>query len=291
MKKTILTATIALLAFSCNNDKTAEINSENRERDSLVAEIEQRDSSFNQLLTSFTDVERNLDSVAAHQHVIYQTTNNFRGDLKSNQKEHINSQISAINDLMDANRAKIDELNKKLKRSGRKNYQLEKVIATLNDQLAQKDAELSSLNEQLAALHTEMAQLRTSMDTLNKQNLAQSETISSKTAELHTAYYIVGGSKDLAEAKLIDKKGGLLGIGKTLKINENADNSKFTKIDYTKTNTIDVFGDHVKIVTSHPSDSYTLETDEKDKKMVRNLVINDPEKFWSMSKYLIVVKN
>lgn len=289
MKTTILLASLTMIVCSCNTKQPEE--KDTRERDSLMSEIGQRDSSISELLSSFTEVERNLDSVAAKQQVIYLDTRNQKGDLKASQKEHINSQIAAINDLMSTNRDLIDQLNKKLKSSKRKNFQLEKVIATLNDQLAQKDIELAQLNEQLNGLNAQVAQLQTSIDTLNSKNLAQSNTINDRTNELHTAYYIVGGSKELKEAKLIDKKGGLLGMGKTLELNQNADNSKFTKIDYTKTGSIEIFGDHVKIITTHPSDSYTLEKDDKDKGMVKNLIISNPDKFWSMSKYLVVVKD
>ncbi|MFL5753850.1 MAG: hypothetical protein ACJ76F_10625 [Bacteroidia bacterium] len=289
MKTLFLITPLTFFLLSCNPD-TEPVNN-NRERDSLVSLLEEKDSSINELLISFTEVERNLDSVASKQQLIYLSTANIHGELKQKQKEHINAQISAINNLMEENRQKLEDLNKKLKGSRRKNVQLEKVIATLNEQIAQKDTELSALNDRLNSLNVQVAQLQTSIDTLNIQNLSQSNTINDRTTELHTAYYIVGGSKELREAKLIDKKGGLLGMGKTLKLNENADNSKFTRIDYTKTPNIDVYGDHVKIVTTHPSDSYTLEKDEKDKNIVKNIIINNPEKFWSISKYLVVVKD
>src|SRR5207253_11489062 len=82
--------------------------------------------------------------------------------------------------------------------------------------------------------------------------------------------------------------GGLLGMGKTSKLSSNFDNSKFTKIDYTQTTVIAVNSDNVKIITSHPTDSYKMENDSKKKGVVRNLVITNPEKFWSASKYLVV---
>jgi hypothetical protein len=47
----------------------------------------------------------------------------------------------------------------------------------------------------------------------------------------------------------------------------------------------------MKIITSHPSDSYTLDKDASDKDKVTNIVITNSEKFWSTSKYLVVVKD
>ena len=42
-----------------------------------------------------------------------------------------------------------------------------------------------------------------------------------------------------------------------------------------------------KLVTSHPADSYTL---NKEKDKVVSIQITNAEKFWSASKYLVVVK-
>ncbi|MGZ4097881.1 MAG: Cbp1 family collagen-binding glycoprotein adhesin, partial [Bacteroidia bacterium] len=183
----------------------------------------------------------------------------------------------------------IAELKSKLKRSAGKNSKLEKAVASLTEQLAQKDQELASLNEKLTALNAQVEQLQTSLDTLNAKNSSQAQTIAQHTEALHTAYYIVGKSKDLAEAKVIDKKGGLLGIGKTSELNSDFDRSKFTRIDYTKMTTIPINSDKVKIITNHPSDSYTLEKDSKDKDLVKTIVITNPEKFWSVSKYLVII--
>ena len=287
MKNYMLIASAALLLSACNQGELADSN---REKDSLLSIVNERNSSINDFLTSFNEVERNLDSVAVKQHLITQNADKL-GELKADQKTRINNEIVAINNLMDQNRKKIAELNRKLKGSSTKNAALEKTIATLNDQIRQKDLELTSLNEKLNSLNVQVAQLQTSVNTLTAENAVKTQTIAEETAALHAAYYIVGNSKDLQDAKLIDRKGGLLGIGKTSRLSDNIDNSRFTRIDYTQTGTILVNGDDVKIITSHPSDSYTLDKDATDKNKVKNIMITNPEKFWSASKYLVVIKD
>ncbi len=287
MKNTMLIAAIAFSLSACNR---AEVDKAEREKDSLQSVLNERDSSLNEALSSFNDVERNLDSVAVKQHIISVNADK-PGELKSTAKERINSEIAAINDLMDKNRKKIAELNHKLKDSGTKNAQLLKTIATLNDQLTQKDEELSELNAKLQLSNVQVNQLQISVDELLQKNNDQASTIAETTTALHTAYYVIGKSKDLVTAKLIDKNGGLLGIGKTSKLSSSFDNSKFTRIDYTVMGTIPINGKNPKIVTTHPEGSFTLNRDDKDKNMVKNLVITDAEKFWSASKYLVVVKD
>ncbi|MGZ4038226.1 MAG: hypothetical protein ACXVPQ_10395, partial [Bacteroidia bacterium] len=86
--------------------------------------------------------------------------------------------------------------------------------------------------------------------------------------------------------KIIDKTGGLLGIGKTSRLNSEIDPGNFTKIDYTKVQSIPINSRKAKLVTTHPSDSYTW---NKENDQITALTITQPEKFWSASKYLVVV--
>ncbi len=286
MKKYVFIAATALVMSACNQN---ELTESNRQKDSLMSVVNERDSFINDFISSFNDVERNLDSVAVRQHIIA-VNSDKSGELKPNQKARINAEIASINSLMDQNRKKIAELNRKIKNSSSKNAQLEKMIATLNDQLAKKDIELTDLNAKLNSLNAQVATLETSVDTLTARNGAQSQTIAEETMALHTAYFVVGKSNDLQDAKIIDRKGGLLGIGRTSKLSQDFDNSKFTRIDYTVTNSIAINSD-MKIVTSHPTNSYTLEKDTKDNDLVKNIVITNPELFWSASKYLVVIKD
>lgn len=286
MKTHLFIAAAAIMVSSCNQ---AELDKSSHDKDSLQSVVNERDISLNDFIASFNEVESNLDSIAVRQHIILSHTDK-NTELKKDQKARINSEIQAINELMEQNRKKLADLNHKLKNSGNKNAELMKTIATINNQLAHKDQELAELNTKLLELNAQVATLNTSVDTLNKRNQAQSQTIDERTMALHTAYYVMGKSGELKDAKIIDRQGGLLGIGRTSKLNSDFDNSKFTRIDYTQTSSIAVNSD-MKIITSHPTGTFMLEKDAKDKDIVKNIVITDPEKFWSTSKYLVIVKN
>lgn len=286
MKKLIFAAAIALTITACDN-RQAEVDQANRQKDSLASIINERDSSLNDFLSSFNEIEKNLDSIARKQNAINVNVDK-QGELNKTAKERINDNIAAINQLMNDNRSQIAELNRKLKNSGNKIAHFETMIKTLNEQIAQKDRELADLNDKLNSLNTQVAQLQTSVDTLTRTTIAQTKTIDEQTTSLHTAYFVVGKSKDLQTMKVIDKTGGLLGIGKTSKLSSNFDNNKFTRIDYVQTSTIPIDSKGAKVITTHPSDSYTL---NKDKDKVVSLSITNAEKFWSASKYLVVVKD
>lgn len=287
MKKLLWAAFSLLIVTACNNHE-AEVDQATRQRDSLAAIINQRDSSINEFLSSFNEIQENLDSVARKQNAISVNIDKQQGELKTSAKDRINENIAAINEMMNQNRQKIAALNKKLKSSGTKIAQFEKMVETLNAQLAQKDQELATLNERLNNLTLQVNQLTTSLDEVNTRSAAQAKTIDDQTTQLHTAYYIVDNTKNLQKNKVIDRTGGLLGIGRTSKLSANVDNSKFSKIDYTKMNTIPVGSKKMKMITYHPADSYTL---NKEKDNVVSISISNPDKFWSASKYLVVVKD
>lgn len=282
-----MTGATAFLLSSCNQAELAESKQKN---DSLLAVIDERAATIDNFISSFNEVERNLDSVTAKQQIIHMNVK-APGEFKPDQKDRINAEIEAINNMMDENRKMIAELNQKLKKSTNKNVQFAKTIETLKHQLERKYMELNTLNDQLNQSNMQVAKLQTSVDTLTIQNGLLAQDLSDKTIELHTAYYVVGRSKELQEAKLIDKQGGLLGIGKTQKISSDFDKTKFTRIDYNTTKSIPINSSNVKIITSHPADSYSLNKDPKDNKEVISLAIIDPEKFWSVSKFLVVVNN
>src|SRR5690606_22683604 len=136
-----------------------------------------------------------------------------------------------------------------------------------------------------------LAQLQTAYDSLMAFSGGQSRSLEEMTTALHTAYYMVGRSRDLRAANVIDRKGGLLGIGRTSRLSEGFDRSKFTRIDYTQNTTIPVNSRQVKVITHHPADSYRLERAADDRNLVTDLVIDNPERFWSVSKYLVIQGN
>src|SRR6185295_3791988 len=110
-------------------------------------------------------------------------------------------------DLMEKNKQKMATLQQSLakqkKVSGAKIAELEKMIATLNDQMMQKNKELEGLNQQIAALNTKVEKLNTDVSDLTAQNTTKQKTIDDQTVAMHMAYYTVGTSKVLMTQKVI----------------------------------------------------------------------------------------
>ncbi len=286
MKKFII---IALAMYSLTACNQADLDKANLQKDSLNTVIVQRDSSITEALDIFLEIEKNLNEITIKEKVII-LNNSKGGEMGESVKERINMQINSINSLMERNRTLITKLTKDSKDANVKNASLLKSIVVLNNRLLEKDMELKKLDEQLQASNDKVIVLETIGEDLRAQNNQNAASIVQLTGSLHTAYYIVGSTKELENLNVIDKKGGILGMGKTKQLKEDFEKTNFTCIDYTDVVIIPIDGKDAKLISNHPVDSYYLELDVNMKDYTSNLIVLDAEKFWSVSKYLVVTK-
>ena len=140
MKKIILGSFIIAAAAltGCENYKD-ELAQMTVSKDSLVAVTNSKDKAIDEFITSFEEIEGNLAEVTSKQHSIQQRTGNVT-EMNQNSKERIQSEIAAIKEIMETSKAQADELNRKLKNSNYKLGKFEKMVASLNEQIAPKDS-------------------------------------------------------------------------------------------------------------------------------------------------------
>ena len=85
------------------------------------------------------------------------------------------------------------------------------------------------------------------------------------------------GPSELKEQKIISD-------GDVLK-SSDFNKDYFIKIDIRYDKKIKLYSKNAKLLTTHPSGTYVL---EKDKLGQYELQITDPNKFWSVSRYLVI---
>lgn len=275
----------AAIALAGCHDYKADIAKLNEEKAAMAAEANSKDSTINAFIAGLNQIETNINAITEKQGEVAEMSS--QGELSKNQFELINEDIQSINALMEANRNKLDELTKKLKGSNYKIKELEKTLASLQKQLEDKNTELAALNQKLEEMNVTVENLNTNVKTLTAQTEEQAKTIADKTTKLNTAYYTVGTYKELETKKVLNKTGGFLGIGKNKQMVNDFKPDAFTSIDVTQTKTIELNSKKASLVTTHPPSSYKIE--KKDKNLVSQLVITNPDEFWKASKYLVVM--
>ncbi|MFH2095786.1 MAG: hypothetical protein ABIJ16_08780 [Bacteroidota bacterium] len=271
--------------FSCQEGENPELADANTKADSLQSLLNERDQTVNEFFESFNQIEENLAMIKEKENLITVSTSGG-SELSPDAKDRINDDILAIYELLQKNKSKIAYLNKKMKESDLQILELNKMIERLTMQIQEKDNEMTKLREELMVLNILVEDLAANIDSLTNENLNQEETINDQDAQLHTAFYVVGTSRELKEQEIITKEGGFVGIGKVEKLMEDFNKDYFTKIDYRNTTKIPLMVKKAKLVTTHPSDSYVFDGPEG---KVDNLVITNAEKFWSTSKYAVIV--
>ncbi len=291
MKKLLfaLVIPVMILAAGCNQ-KNEEIAMLKAKNDSLIAIGYEKDSTVIDFVNAFNDIQSNLDSIKMKEKIISKAVEG-NSEIKTRSKDQINSDINMIYKLQQDNRAMVASLRAKLKSSGVHSVQLEAMVENLNKQIEEKDVQIAQLKDDLAKVNVQVVDLTTkvvdlnaNVDNLSTQNAQRQQVIDEKTAELNTAYYVIGTTSYLKEKKIITKEGGFIGLGKTKELAPEMNKTYFTRIDLTNFNVLPIMKDKVDILSSHPSTSYRITGKNKSD----SLIILNPKSFWSLSKVLVV---
>ena len=280
-----LLLTGCLVLTSCESYKD-EFDLISRERDSLIFVGDVKDSSINSFLAAFNEIESNLDTIVNREQAI--ELNAMQGtEIAGDQRERINEDIRIINDLLERNRALLNNMQKQLRVSKGRVSELSVLAQRLQEHVAERESELVSLKVQLGELNLNVDNLNVMLDTITAQKNFQEQDLLDKIERLHTAYYVIGTFKELRGKNVVNSEGGFLGIGKNKTLKQDFNNDAFNKVDITKIASIPVGSGSVKVITNHPSNSYELAKD-KDKTSALNIL--DYDRFWGASKYLVIIR-
>ncbi len=273
---------IILTNFLLSNCGKGSDDSENQIKDSvenvsgnLNGKLNEKDAAIQELVSSFNEIQENLNTIKEKEKIISKVTSD--GDVKS-KEDQIKEDIQSIYDLMAKNKDRIGSLSKKLKNSKLQIDGLEKMIENMQATLSLKDSEIEELKTKIEGLNVELSSLTTNYKAVENES-------NQKTEIINTAFYAIGTSKELKEKNVITKEGGIIGLGKTTKLSSDFNKEYFTKINIEKTTSINLGAKKIKMLTTHPSNSYKLIGE----KPIEKLVITNTKEFWSASKYLVII--
>lgn len=284
MKKILYSLTalcLMMTAVSCGNGNDKE------QLNALQADYDQLSADYEELNSYLGVIAGGLDSIAAQEGTLF-ATNSTPGESPALSREQIKKNLDAYKNTLAAQRERIAGLEQQLKTAKGNAAKLRSVVELLNEQLAAKDAQIDELRRQASNQNVSMAQLVASLQSLEAKNAAQAQTISDQqnqlTAQdnkLNEAFVKMGPKKELKELGLMS--GGNL-LKKSKVDYDNMDKKLFRRIDIRKTKNIEIPYKKAKIITPVPSGSYTMEQHDD----YTYLIITNPDRFWSVSNYLII---
>ena len=281
MKKILLFVACALGLSACNMTGGQQQDAMQQERDSLQRIINEKDMELDDILGVFNEVQEGIRRINEAEGRVTIAEGNPES---ASSKDVIRDNMDFIKQAMQQNRDLIAQLQEKLKNSSIKNTKMQKTIESLQAQidaqsariqeleasLAEKDALIESQGEAIAGLSNDVA-------SLTEENKQKAEKVQQQDKELNSAWFVFGTKNELKEQKILTN-GDVLKSGD---FNKNY----FTKIDIRYDKDIKFYSKSAQLLSSHPAGTYQL---TKDNQGQYELHITDPQKFWSVSKYLVV---
>jgi len=260
-------------------------------QDSLTNVNLGKDSAIVGFLGDFNEIQANLDSIKRIEKLVTLATQQS-SELKGGRKQQILEDIQLLNNLIQKNKALNEALQKKLNSANFKIgkleslvTELETMVASLNTQIQEKDAEIILLNEDVKRLNLNIQDLSAKIDVATKENEIKTKTIENQTVELNKAFIAFGTARELMENNVLEKSGGVAGIGRTMKMKKDFNRDYFTEIDIRQFSYLPLMVKKATVVSVHPLTSYHITGVKK----ADTLFIDNKDEFWKAAKYMLVV--
>lgn len=264
---------------SCKQEQKSPQVDTTQQNDSLQKIIAEKDNEINDMMETFNQIQAGFQEINEAENRL----SIVKDGEGANRRRQLLENVRFIANTMKENRALITKLRQQLRESSVKGDQLKVTIDNLVAEMEEKDRQLKQLRAELDAKDIHITELDATINTLNsnvsdlqEESARKTETINTQDKQLNTAWYVFGTKKELKEQRILDGD-------KVLESNFNK--SYFTKIDIRVDKEIKLMSKSAKILTMHPSGSYTLQRNANKMYVLR---ITNPQIFWSTSKYLVV---
>ena len=281
MKRYLFLAFILPALAACDEKREQTVDVNKLERDSLIQIINQKDEEMNDIMSTFNDIQEGFRDINEAENRL----NLDKQNPEKSNREDILESISFIKRTMQLNRERISKLKEQLRASTIGVQKLQKTLDTMQAELEQKSEQIAHLQEELEARNVHIAEqdkhiadLSTNVNNLSAENEKKEQTVAAQDKQLNTAWYVFGTKKELKQQHILQS-------GDVLK-SSTLNRDYFTKVDIRVDKIIKFYSKSAKLLTTHPTGSYSLDKDARGQYTLR---ITDPQKFWSVSRYLVVV--
>ena len=280
---------LSLITISCvSNSET--VSEESRRIDSLQSVLSSKDQAIDSLeFQKLNDdsivnlyalyiqkIKDNINEINKQELIINNKKNN--PDFIEKDTTDIIKSIKILSKKLQENESMILALNNAVKLEKDKNSQFASRVTDLREEIAQSNREVYYLKEELNSMNA-------SFEAIFKKYNLQNKKISDLNQKLNEVAYVIGSKSELLDNGVLTKSGGLIGIGKTRKLNSDLNTDYFTYVSKYKFQNIPLGYKTVRLMTAHPTSSYRLSTSNE---IIDSLIIINQDDFWRNSKFLVV---
>ncbi len=281
----IIAAILAILAivfgilWMGSNGKNKELMQSNKELKNLY---ETSTATIGEIQSSLESLDQDLSGQLF-------TKDELPGSTPEDRRNKIINSISNMRTQIETDKKKIAALEKQLSQSKTQLKGVQEVVNKLKASLADKEQIMDELQQRLGILNETLeTERRTSQQEIQKRELTISEreqAITQQNIEANKIYYIYGTRTELMEKGIVDRKGGLLGIGKVTTVAHNLVTDKFTEMNLLDSQQISfpVTKKGYSVLSNHVATTYAVEKVDN----TNVLTITDPTNF-RKQKFLVI---
>ncbi|NLI99536.1 MAG: hypothetical protein GX371_00060 [Bacteroidales bacterium] len=284
MKREWILLMVMGLIVSCTNVRESKEYKElQAQRDSLLVQATDAEGEAAEMMSVISEVEANFERIREAEKYI-STQSAQEGEMSQDTKTRVSENFRMINEILQRNKTQLEELNKRYSGSNRELTSMKNTISRLNREMEESADRLIELQAELARKDEQIAQLSQDITSLALETEKQSEMIREQDRTLNTAYYVFGTERELKDQKILS--GGFLQATRVMQDTFNKE--YFLTIDIREVTEIPLFAPRAKLWSTHPEGTYELVQAEDG-----NLIfsITDTQRFWSLTKYLIIEVN
>lgn len=244
---------------------------------SMQASEEAARNRYANTIDAIAEIQDSLNAISLGDANVQMNQGGGEGQISSPNSQEALDRIALLRAGIERSKQRINQLESSLKKSGNKVAGLQKMVAGLKRDVEEKEQIVAQLSTQVDTLTTQVAGLTSTVE----ENTA---TIENNRREMATIYVAVGSKKELTESGILEAKGGVLGMGKTLKPTGKFDEMKFTSVDTDQQTVVSIPAAKAQVVSAQAPSSYELMPVEGK----LELRILDPKEFRKIKQLVIV---
>jgi hypothetical protein len=304
----LATLVVLLQLTACDYGARRQLANLRQENHTLEAQLGLSSAYIEDVTELMDEVQQNLNAIEEREGIIGRISLQSGGSGESrvsravNVREELLTSISDIDGFIQENREKMDALRERIARSSVRIESLERLVDNLRVTVDEKERSVSQLKQQVRHLERNIASLQGELkqrdlalqqkdSTIAQQQAAiveRDETIQTQEELAATGYYVLDTRAALKRKGLItERRSGFLGLKKTTSVG-TIQEEHFTDIPKARS-TIRFDGSvkDIEIISAHRDRPELFRFDRS--AAGSQLLINDPEGFWAISEYLVIV--
>lgn len=294
---TLLLAVLALAACDTSGlgtggrasarDSIAALNAQLAQAQALAAQQDSLMQGFTETTKLLADIDHELSKVKGlKSHVPLDVKGEAGADPKAAYRASLLGKVQEATTLLRESRNRVQTLAAANASLRAKMAQYEQTIGTLQAMVDRQKQEIADLTGRVDSLTT-------ANTVLAAAKAAVSDTVASLRREANTVYYVVGTKKELLERGIIVEEGSkFLFFGhKALVPARTLDPSAFTAMDKWSDAPIPLHrADRRFKLVSRQDPAYLEQGKTPDGQPTSELRVTNPERFWALSRFLIIVE-